>query len=274
MNLPFSPHLRYIAKSSYYIRHKYVIAPDCRFFYFISGSGTYQTKKYVYNLAPGTLLYFPYGTPYKIRSSKENPLYFYTVNFDFNKNHCDISTMVPQPESLHDPQKEIRSISDDLKVPFENIIYIKDAAHIESSIRKMHDEAINDEPGSKFLIEAYLKIILTYIYRYTVKTTDNSLCKKLKFIISQHPELNNNDISRILNYNSVYLNTVFKENEGITLHKFILRTRLTKAHELITETSLSLSTIAATCGFSSQAHLSTAFKKEYNISPGLIRKQT
>ena len=274
MNFSFSPYLRYIAKSSHYIRNKSIIARDCRFLYIISGTGAYYAGRTHYDLRPGALIYYPYGVAYKIRSSKEDPLYFYAVNFDFNEEYRDITTMVPQPETLHRPENELRSIDEDLQFPFSDVIYIKNAVSIESNIRKMFDEYVNTKPGSDELANSYLKIILTQIYRYTIRSADNSLCQKIKELAVNCPELNNNDIAHTLNYNPVYLNTLFKKTEGTTLHKFILRTRLSKAREMITETQMSLSAIADACGFSSQAHLSTAFKNEYNISPMLIRKQT
>jgi AraC family transcriptional regulator len=57
----------------------------------------------------------------------------------------------------------------------------------------------------------------------------------------------------------------------MTLHKYIFRQRLIKAYELVNTTDKSLEEIAEMCGFSSQSHLSTAFKKEYGISPGKLR---
>ena len=105
------------------------------------------------------------------------------------------------------------------------------------------------------------------ISRHTQKGNGNLLCQKIKELILQHPEYNNSDVAKTLNYNPIYLNNLFKRTEGTTLHKFILRNKLSKAREMITETKLQLTTIAASCGFSSQAHLSAAFKKEYGISP-------
>lgn len=274
MPLSFSPYLRYIAKSSHYIRNKYVVAPDCRLFYIISGEGKCYVKDYTYHFTPNTLLYFPYGTTYKIRSSKEKPLYFYVVNFDFCETFCNVPTIVPQAESVHNPDTEIHSISDDLSVPFSEAIYIKNTLSIERSISKMFDEYTSNEPCSYELKNAYLKIVLMMIYRHTQKGNGNLLCQKIKELILQHPEYNNSDVAKTLNYNPIYLNNLFKRTEGTTLHKFILRNKLSKAREMITETKLQLTTIAASCGFSSQAHLSAAFKKEYGISPGVIRKQT
>ena len=274
MDFTFSPYVRYIAKTSYFISNKYLIACDCRFLYVISGDGTFKTNHTTYNLAPGALIYYPYGIAYKIQSQKENPLYFYTINFDFNEDFSHLPLMVPDMVRHHNPENEIRSISKDLQPEFSDVIHIEDAVYAETNLRRIHSEGIEKASGYQQIQSAYLKILLVYVHRLNSKTQKSSLCEEIKELISHHPELNNIEIAQKLNYHPFYLNDVFKKSEGITLHKFIIQTRLTKAHELLTTTDLPLGAISDSCGFSSQSHFSACFKKEYNVSPGSIRKQT
>jgi len=63
-----------------------------------------------------------------------------------------------------------------------------------------------------------------------------------------------------------YLSTVFSENEGITLEKYIILQRIEKAKALIQEDNLSLSEIAYMMGYSSVQYLSTQFKNITGIS--------
>ncbi|MBQ7119931.1 MAG: helix-turn-helix domain-containing protein [Oscillospiraceae bacterium] len=274
MTFDFTPFVRYIAKTSYFISNKYLIARDCRFLYVISGQGSFRTAEVTYELVPGTLIYYPYGKAYKIQSKKDSPLHFYTVNFDFNEDFTTLPLMVPEVERKHNKDEEIRSISETLQAEFSDVICIKDAIHAETSLRRIHSEALEKSPGYQQLQSAYLKILLVYVYRQNRKAQKNSLCEEIKELIARHPELNNIEVAQRLNYHPFYLNTVFKKSEGITLHKFIIQSRLTKAHELLTTTELAPGIISNLCGFSSQSHFSSCFKKEYNVSPGSIRKQT
>ena len=50
--------------------------------------------------------------------------------------------------------------------------------------------------------------------------------------------------------------------------------RLSKAYELIQNTSISLEEISATIGYASISHFSGAFKARYGLSPGALRKRS
>ena len=274
MEFSENPFVRYISKTSYYIPQKFVIARDCRFLYVLSGNGNFESEGKKYQLTPGAFVYYPYGVPYKISSKKRSPLHFYTVNFDFNEQFTDHTMMVPEPLQLHNSKKELRSINNALADSFSKIIFVQDATAMENNFRMIYKEAQNKKPGHQQLQSSYLKIILIYLYRKTIETTGNPLCEKIKELVSKNPKLNNEALAKMTNYHPFYLNEIFKKSEGITLHKFTMQIRLTKAHELLTSTQLSLEEIAFESGFSSQSHFSTSFKKEYNISPGQIRRLT
>jgi LacI family transcriptional regulator len=56
-----------------------------------------------------------------------------------------------------------------------------------------------------------------------------------------------------------------------TVHDEIQRTRIERAARLLGETELSITDIAAHCGFATIEHFSTVFKKTYGCSPRLHR---
>ncbi len=63
-----------------------------------------------------------------------------------------------------------------------------------------------------------------------------------------------------------YLSSVFSENEGMTLEKFIIQQRIEKVKSLIHEGQLTLSEIAYMMGYSSVQYLSTQFKNITGVS--------
>lgn len=65
---------------------------------------------------------------------------------------------------------------------------------------------------------------------------------------------------------------VFKNETGETPHRYIMMTRLQQARRLLLEGKQNLTEVALECGFSSSAHLSFAFQKEFSISPSQYRK--
>ncbi len=270
MNFDINPFVRYASKNTYYIKNQFVVAKDCRLLYILSGSGMLESRDQKYPLTPGTLIYYPYDIPYRV--SSDNDMLFYTVNFDFNFDRSDVTTMVPQPVRLHDPDKVIRSIDQNDDRIFLDVLYLPDARWAERGIRAITNEAQQKEVGYEAAQSAQMRIILLGLYREVINSkTSDPLCRRVKEIVGQNLTFNNQDVSRALGYHPFYLNDIFKKHEGITLHKFIVQQRVQRAHELITTTHLSLDEIASTCGFSSQAHLSAAFKSFYGISPGKLR---
>ncbi|HMM78197.1 MAG TPA: helix-turn-helix transcriptional regulator [Gammaproteobacteria bacterium] len=65
----------------------------------------------------------------------------------------------------------------------------------------------------------------------------------------------------------------FKEITGRSVHRYIRTQRVQRAREMIEETNLALSAIAASCGFSSQSHLTAVYRQELGITPGGQRRQ-
>lgn len=60
---------------------------------------------------------------------------------------------------------------------------------------------------------------------------------------------------------------IFKENMGVPLKKYLMEERLKRAEKLILTSDLSVSSIAALCGFSDTSYFSTVFKKKTGKSP-------
>ena len=66
---------------------------------------------------------------------------------------------------------------------------------------------------------------------------------------------------------------LFSKATGATFVEYLNNVRLTKVHQMLLETALSLSQIAEQTGFSSPGHLSRVFGSVYQMSPSKFRKQ-
>lgn len=78
------------------------------------------------------------------------------------------------------------------------------------------------------------------------------------------------DVAAAVGVNAVYLTNLFKAREGVSLHRYLLRLRLAAGLEALPETA-DLSGLAHDLGFSSHAHLSSAFKARFSHSPSRLR---
>jgi len=81
------------------------------------------------------------------------------------------------------------------------------------------------------------------------------------------------EIASVAGLSPPYFSTIFKEEMGENLSKYLNRLRVDKASRLLLETDMSLSEIAACCCFEDQSWFSKIFKAYTGISPGKYRNQ-
>ncbi|MCL2127074.1 MAG: helix-turn-helix domain-containing protein, partial [Treponema sp.] len=82
-----------------------------------------------------------------------------------------------------------------------------------------------------------------------------------------------NEIARIAGLSAPYFSTIFKEEMGENLSRYINRLRVEKAARMLLETDLSLSAISGACCFEDQSWFSKIFKSVTGLSPGKYRGQ-
>jgi AraC-like DNA-binding protein/ligand-binding sensor protein len=81
------------------------------------------------------------------------------------------------------------------------------------------------------------------------------------------------EIAKVAGLSAPYFSTIFKEEMGENLSKYINRLRVEKASRLLLETDMPLSEIAGHCCFEDQSWFSKIFKAYTGISPGRYRNQ-
>ena len=270
MNLDFEPHVRHAAKSTYYLK-AHVKAYDNRVIYFLSGNGSFLSEGEEYKLLPGTLIFYPPATEYRITASEDAS--FFTLNFDFDKNRTDLTVMAPVESKKFVPQSVVKSLPDSLKNVFSKIVYLPCALFAETDISLICKEFITDDIGNSEICSTVLKKLLIEIIREIKRDpAKNTLSDLIKETVSKMPECSNTEIAEKLGYHPYYLSSYLKKTEGISLHRYVLKQRLKLAYVTILSTATPIDEIAVNYGFSSGAHFSVAFKKEFGINPGALRR--
>ncbi|MBD5496003.1 MAG: helix-turn-helix transcriptional regulator [Lachnospiraceae bacterium] len=84
-------------------------------------------------------------------------------------------------------------------------------------------------------------------------------------------EINLDNISKNVGYSKFYLNRIFTEQTGITIHKYLQNRRLTIAAEKLVGTDEPITQIAYEAGYDTQQSFSFAFKQVYLYSPKIYR---
>ena len=65
---------------------------------------------------------------------------------------------------------------------------------------------------------------------------------------------------------------MFRTSMGMTPHTYLLKRRTDHARSLLKRREISIIEVAASCGFSSQAHLTQVFRKHVGVTPGDYRR--
>lgn len=68
-------------------------------------------------------------------------------------------------------------------------------------------------------------------------------------------------------YSRAHFMKIFSATTGSPPHRYLLSLRLEKARALVLANDMPMAEIAAVCGFSSQTHLTTAFRRRYGLPP-------
>lgn len=108
---------------------------------------------------------------------------------------------------------------------------------------------------------------------YSTGLTTYKLKDVLDYIQSHlHQNLSLNDMATQLGMSRCYFATQFKQAMGFSPHQYVNQQRIEKAKRCLQTRTLPLVEIALDCGFSSQSHLTKAFKKHTGTTPRAYRE--
>lgn len=266
----FTPFLRYINVTNFMPNNDFTIAYDCRMLYILEGEGILHTELGDFELKQDTFAYYPSGIKYFPNPNPCNNMRFITINFDFNDIHEEITeTLIPVPCDEFSIIKEFPSyynIDDPL---FHKPFIIENAIFLKNNLLRLNDIFQNGSDYSKEISSALLKICILEILKHNKNKIINPIVNEIKYYISKNfSNINSNaDIANVFKYHEYYLNNLFKKHTGVTIHKYIVDTRLKKAEEQLAFSNISISEISSNCGFVNADHFSRLFKEKKGISP-------
>jgi transcriptional regulator GlxA family with amidase domain len=95
-----------------------------------------------------------------------------------------------------------------------------------------------------------------------------------EFLATHHDEpLSVPAAARMLEMSASYFMRFFRTATGLTFSAYADQLRVSRAYQLLLESDLSLTQIAAETGFCDQCHLSRHIRRRFGTSPGRIRAQ-
>ncbi|MGF7036555.1 two-component system response regulator YesN [Paenibacillus mucilaginosus] len=106
------------------------------------------------------------------------------------------------------------------------------------------------------------------------KKIEGPVVEKVRRFIDDHlaEELTREELAAYVHFHPSYLSRLFKRTTGFSLTGYILERRMDKAKRLLAESTLRVSDIAQTVGYSNFSHFTKLFKKATGQTPQDYRK--
>ncbi len=247
-------------------------AYDCRMLYILSGSSKINIEGKEFPLKENTLCYYPPGTKYFPMANPDDPLFFVTINFDFTRDFQHVTRCLPPIREERFNPYEAQNTHLDCGLPlFHEPFVLQDAQIFRDNIKKVAEEL---ERGNEGAASSLLQYVCYKLADYNRQKTDGLYERIVNYINLNYASVTSNqDVADALRYHPYYLNKVFREARGITIHKYILEVRLNKGAELLRETDYLINDIAAAVGFNNAEHFAKCFRKEFGASPTEFRNK-
>ncbi len=225
----------------------------------LDGEGTIETEKQHIRVKKGDLYFLNLETECLYYSNAQNPLHKIWINFkgtcipDLLKiyNLADNVMVVPSSQnadSYFDAIISLLSNIDKTTIPQTMSAVFQYINRIFSFLSSYHDES-----GSLITFSA----------------------SNIKTIIDTAPYYNVSiqEIAKAYHYSERHISRLFTEEYGITPKEYILQQKIEHAKKILTNSSRSLSDIAALMKFYDVHHFCNCFRRIVGISPGIYRKQ-
>lgn len=234
------------------------------FMYFYSDGGSIVSKEQVFPIKKGALIFIASNT-YHYTMPDEPAIY-------------DRSKFAVLPYEL-DKISDLLSENNVFKNFFDNAIVY---AEVDESDRNEVDgifEEMNsgENSNAELTLFSCLLRLLCFFEKYTVESTPAAI----GFMSEATKYINENisldiDIDKIcsaINISKYHFCRQFKKHTGMTVMKYILKTRIVLAKSELEKTNLSITEISERYGFSSVSYFCRVFKEEENCSPLQYRKR-
>ncbi|MEM6974122.1 MAG: helix-turn-helix transcriptional regulator [Pseudomonadota bacterium] len=154
---------------------------------------------------------------------------------------------------------------------------------VESVIDRLHAAATEKTQVGTLYLDTLLNAAVLEMWRIAGGSLPESaasgrLSSALLRRIDRHiddtagAKIENASLAALAGMPAALFQKVFKENTGQTPYQYVLARRLANAKCLVETSTLSLAEIAYRHGFSSQSHMTDAFRAKLGVTPGSIRR--
>lgn len=170
-----------------------------------------------------------------------------------------------------------------LEIPVNTLIRYTDAEFISEIIRNIANEFYSVGTRRAKMIDSLLKTLLikiseTNVVRGVVQQNIDphyNALVELREKIYRNPQLkwSVDTMAADVNMSRSYFQHIYRETFGISCISDVISGKIEKAKEILSETSCTVSQVAAMCGYDNEEHFMRQFKKMVGVTPTVYRKK-
>ncbi len=232
-------------ENTYLNTHRYLLLQG--------GTMRFQSVDSSFTLHPGDVLFTPSGYHYSYLLSEDAR---YTNVFFF----------------LHPPAEPIP----DNAPFFTDCLFIEKRADFEKMIEKALREETEHPRGYHVMQKALVRELLIETHRIfsgepaaQFRSQSNAILAYIQLHIAE--PISRERLQAEFHFHPNYINRLIHRATGMTLHQYIIETRMQKAKELLAFSTLSIAEIAQSLCFYDSSHFSATFQKHTGVTPSFFR---
>lgn len=246
---------------------------DHRLFYIFEGEARLTIGSEQYPLLPGCVFYCCAGSRYSIHTA--GALRLVSLNFDLTQR-CSDRFQPISPSREPDRWDTMPIFADPVEDSsfLNGYLYLESAAHLQDKLLQIVEDFSSGDRYGRELSSATLKGLLTALHRQQPEQLPPKLAQVQAYIQNHYADpITNKTLAELVGYHEYYLNRIFTQYTGLSLHSYLLQVRIARASFLILNTDMELKAIPEQVGFGSYPHFSGYFKQIYGCSPAQYRKR-
>lgn len=235
------------------------------FMYIYSGTGSIVSGERLFPIKKGTLVFIAADT-YHYTMPDEPEIY------DRSKLTVSLERFFKIAEIFED-NAVFKNISN------KAIVYAEIDECDRSTVDRIFsdwDKSENESNKELILLSCFFRL-LHFLNKYALKSTAavvGTMSCAIKYINENiASDIDIKDICSAVNISKYYFCRQFKAHTGLTVMKYILKTRIALAKSELKKTNLSITEISEKYGFSSISYFCRVFKEEEHCSPLQYRKR-
>jgi len=139
-------------------------------------------------------------------------------------------------------------------------------------LRHVHDTDCDEAARDEIVLALLRSALCESPVASLPSSSTRRLIRRTKEFVEAHlaSPLRLRDVSRAVGASPAYLTDVFRRNEGVPLHQYVIQLRLARALVELPHCN-DLTTLAFDLGFSSHSHFAASFRRAFGCTPSAFR---